>query len=332
MERLTEINKKVVLGVLTLVLILAIVAVSSFIPFIIDPTRFMTNEFLTNELIVVAITLSTTITVMFIATASNADNPKSELCKSRVQFKNSITEIDDLTKFYQWVKKVLRKRDKEEIVDREMMRIGLESDIYYLSPAELKALTEQPQKYNDKFYKKLEKEQYREILYLQKKMLKLKFVSPNYYTSVKNIEPHKTNSEKASSETKKKVSYVLINISTKVVLTLVFAMIVASLVKDATSQQSMSQAWMNFLSRMFSFISSSFLGWTIGSKLNDIDAFYIHNRIEAHRLYREDKDFVKVDEAKEEYIERVKEEQLLIGLKEREETIIIPPTSHETEN
>lgn len=329
-DKILKLNRKVLLGLATLVLIVAIIAISSFIPFLIDFSKITTAKFITNELIIIVITISATVTVMFIAQASNGDNPRSDLCRARVDFQKSLDLIDDLTRFYQWVKKVLRVQDKKEIVDREMMRIGLETEIYYLEDYELKALSENPQKFGDKFYKKISVDQYSEIMKIKKMISKLKFVSPNYYTTVKNIEPNKTNSERAASETKKKVYYVLISLTSKIILTLIFAVIVASLVID-TSEGGLTaqQAWMDFLSRMFSFVSSAFLGWCVGSKLNDIDAFYIVNRIEAHRLYREDKTFVKADEGKEEYIERVKREQIIKALQEENKIDVSLPIKKE---
>ena len=44
-------NKKIVLGVMTSLMILAIIAVSSFFPFILDPRKLNTTEFITNQLI-----------------------------------------------------------------------------------------------------------------------------------------------------------------------------------------------------------------------------------------------------------------------------------------
>ena len=67
------------------------------------------------------------------------------------------------------------------------------------------------------------------------------------------------------------------------------------------------------MSRMFSFASSSFLGYLLGCKLNDLDAFYIKKRIDVHIQFREDKVFVEVDEEKEEFKERVRQETLLLG-------------------
>ena len=102
-------------------------------------------------------------------------------------------------------------------------------------------------------------------------------------------------------------------------MTFIFSAILASLVRDLAQEGgSSAQAWMRFLSRMFAFITSSFLGFTLGCKMNDLDAFYILKRVEVHTLYLEDKDFKPVDEDKQAFIERVKKEQVLVGLGDRQ--------------
>ena len=94
-------------------------------------------------------------------------------------------------------------------------------------------------------------------------------------------------------------------------------MILASLVRDLTQEGGFTaQAFMRFLSRIFAYITSSFLGYLLGCKMNDLDAFYITKRVEAHTLFLEDKTFEYVDEGKLEYIERVRKEQLLLTTKE----------------
>lgn len=313
-----SLNKKVVLGLLTLALIIAIIAVSSFIPFLLDPQRFMTTKWLTDELIIIAITLSTTITVMFIAQASNMDNPKSEICKARVKFNESVALIDNLTRFFQWVKRVLREQDKHSMIEREMNKLGVDKNVYFLDNNQIKELAVNPQKFDGVFYKRLDEDLVKQIIRVKRKINRFKFVEPKHYTNIKSFSPYKTNSENASSEIIKKVIYVVFSVATKIILTLVFAMIVTALVVDTQTHLTQAQAWLDFLSRMFAFVSSSFLGWLVGSKLNDIDAFYILNRVEAHVRYREDKTFVMVDEGKEEYIERVKKETLQIGMNQEQ--------------
>lgn len=307
-------NKKLLLGFLTMVVILAIIVVSSFWPFILDLSRVGTTEFITDQMIIMAITISVTIAMMFIAQASNAQNPNSELAKAKVEFMNSIKKIVNHTWFYQWIKRVLQPNDRKDIAEKGMLKLGVPFAVYELSDTEIRSL-EKPQKFGDTFYKALTKKQIEGVLSLKKQVANIKFVSPNYYTSFKSCMIDKNLSEIASGENKKKVFTVIFQLTLKIVMSFIFAAILASLVRDIAQEGgSTAQSWMRFLSRAFAFITSSFLGYALGCKLNDLDAFYITKRVEAHTLYLEDKEFKPVDEAKEEFIKRVlDEEHALIG-------------------
>ena len=95
---------------------------------------------------------------------------------------------------------------------------------------------------------------------------------------------------------------------------LIGAIILGSLVLDLTQSapEMIASCIMTFLSRAFAFFSSSFTGYLLGCKINDLDAFYILKRVEVHRLYLEDKTFTPIDEEKEAFKERVKEENKLL--------------------
>lgn len=305
-------NKKIVLGTLTMLLMLAIIVVSSFFPFIFDPTRIGNAEFLTDQMIIVAITIMAMVSMMFISQAGNAQNPKSEIAKAKVEFDISIKKITEHTAFYQWIKKVLQVKDRRDIAEKGMLRLGIDFKVWDLSDTEIKSLTV-AQKYGDTFFKPLTKQQIQGVFDLKKKVKKIKFVAPNYYTSCKSIMADKNLSEIASAENVKKIATVMFQLIWKIVFSFIFAAILASLVIDLTEGEGeTAQEWMRFLSRMFAFIKSSFLGYMLGCKINDLDAFYISKRVEAHTLYLEDKTFKPVDEAKEAFIERVKNENKLL--------------------
>lgn len=294
-------NKKIMLGMLTMIVILAIVVVSSFFPFVLDFSKIGTEQFITDQMIIIAITIAATISMMLIAQASNSANPNSEIAKAKVSFMKSVERIVNHTAFYQWVKKVLQPKDRKEIAEREMLSLGVPFSLFSLNKTEICSLIV-PNKINGTFYQALTKEQINAILRLKKKVGEIKFVSPNYYTSVKSFMSDKNLSEIASGENKKKVATVIFQLTLKILLSFIFAAILASLVRDITQEGgSSAQAWMRFLSRIFAYVSSSYLGFNIGCKMNDLDAFYIQKRVEAHTLYIEDKTFIYVDEAKEEY-------------------------------
>lgn len=306
MKRMIE-NKKILLGVMSIALIFAIIIVSSFWPFIFDPSQIATKEFLTDELIITAIVLSVTISMLFIAQASNAANEKSEVAKAKVEFKTSLARIINHTAFFQWVKKVLQVKDKVEIAEREMMKLLLPIEIFYLDEKEILSLVE-VQKIGDKFYGPYDIIKLKKVIKLKETIAKIRFVSANYYTSAKSIESDKTLSELARNENRKKILNIVIKLSTRILLTWIGASIMGSLIRDLTQDGgNTAQAWMRFLSRMFAFGSSCFLGYNIGCQLNDLDAFYILKRIETHTLFLEDKNFEPVDESKLLYEKKIKE-------------------------
>lgn len=304
-------NRKITLGAMTLALIFAIVVVSSFWPFILDPTRISTDEFITDQLLNGAITISTTVAMMFISQAANAQNEKSEIARAKVEFRTSIARIKDRTPFYQWVRKVLQPGDREDMARKGMERLDVPWPVYSLCEAEIRALTV-AQKYGETFYKPLTKRQIEGVLALKRQVNGTRFVSPNYYTSWKSWMAGKNLSQIAAKEGAKKASTVVFQLALKMTMTFIGSAILVSLVRDLTQEGgNTAQAWMRFLSRMFAFVTSAFLGYFTGCKLNDLDAFYIEKRVEVHTLYIEDKGFVPEDEAKLAFIERVAKEQVL---------------------
>ena len=317
-EKLNKLmNRKVLLGVFSILMCGALIGICSFSAFIIDPTRWQTKEFLTDELIIIAIVIMSMVSVMFIGQASNAQNEKSRLAKARVAFFEKKKEIDQrgISAFRQWIRKVLQPEDIRIIKERKIRNLGIDDfSVVDLEYNEIRSLKETPQKYNGRFYKGLSKEQIKGIIEIKENKKPIKFVEPEYYLSVKNLIDTRTISERASNEGKKKGGFLTLNILGRVGVTLVSAMIFASLVRDMSADVDAATAWAKFASRMWAMISSAFMGFLVGTQINDIDAEYIEMRIEVHTRFLEDKTFKALsqqEEAKQEFVDRVKEEQVL---------------------
>ena len=312
-------NRKIVLGVSSLLMCIGVIAICSFVPFAIDPTRWQTKEFLTDELIIVAIVIFSMVATMFVGQASNAQNEKSNLAKARVKFFTSVEKILNINAFNQWVRKKMQPTDIENMKKRIMRQAGIEDfSVLDLEHKEIKSLLETPQKYGNRFYKGLSEEQIKVLLDLKDgKKYKIQLVEPEYYLSVKNLIDSRTITERSSTEGLKKGAYLAKNIIARVILTVLTAMIFASLMKDLTAKMDVGQATMKFLSRLWALVSSSFMGYLTGCQINDIDAEYIAMRVQVHEMFLKDTDFVALDqqeEAKEEFKQRVsREERALIG-------------------
>ena len=324
---LSKANRKIILGLFTFLCAIGIVAMCSFFPFIIDPTRWQTEEFLSDELIIVAIVIFSIVCMMMISQASNAQNPMSKLAKARVKFLGKteggahiegsverITKHDKISAFSQWVKKVLQPRDIQSAKERILVRAGIDDfTVLSLSEAELKALLRKPQKYGDRFYDVITKKQYLDIK--RAKNLKFTLVDPTYYLTCSSISSDKTITEKSGRESIKKGTLLTWSIASKTILTVIIAMIFASLVYDTTAGDLGATAWMKFASRMFSMATSSFMGFMVGCQMNDIDADFIDTKCLAHDEFFEDKDFKPLSQqelAREAFAKRVAEETVML--------------------
>lgn len=307
-------NKKVILGLGAFAFAIFFIAISSFFPFIIDPKLWQTKEFLSDELIVVAITIFGMLAFVFISQAQNGSDPKSEIAKAKVKFNESADSIKDRNGFKQWVRKVLQRKDREEIRKRLLDHLAIDDkSVLDLEISQIKSLT-QPQKFGDKFYKSLSQKQIDGILQIREMDVLPNPVDPTYYLFCKSVGDSKTISEQSGNEGKKKTVLLSWSIISKLATTIIIAMILASLVRDLTQEVDQAAAWMKFFQRMFSLSTSSFMGYLVGCQMNDIDAYYINLRVEVHMEYLGDNSFKpesQQDEAKREFIERVKEENLL---------------------
>lgn len=313
-------NKKVLLGVGALFCLIGIVAVCSFFPFIMDPSRWQTREFLSDQLIVVAIVIFSTVCLMIIAQASNAMNPKSEIAQARVRFASSVDRIFKgmkISAFSQWVRKRFQPMDIRSARERMVAGVSDDPGVLDLDESQIRALVGKSQKYGDKFYKAITRKQCGKIL--EAKRRKFHLVDASYYLTCSRGSDDRTLTEQSAGESSKKTALLAWSLGSKLAVTVVGSMIMTSLVYDSSSGIEQATAWMKFLSRMLAMVTSSFMGYVIGCQMNDIDADYIKKKCLVHDRYFEDSEFrpkSQQEEAKEEFMERVREETMKIGMKE----------------
>lgn len=333
-------NRKIILGSLAIIFAIVFIAVTSFVPFIITGEKLGSEKFWTDELIIIAITIFSMISAMFIGQASNAQDPKSKIARSKVGFVTSVAKIVNTNAFCQWVKKVLQPQDRQAIKERELRKCGIDDyTILKLTDAEIKALGTAPQKYNGRYYSQLSENQVKSVLSLRDGIKKIKMVEPEYYLTVSSIDISKTDSEKSGRENFIKSIKLIFSIVSKIMFVLIPALIFGALARDLTQGDvDQAEAWAAFIVRMFNMITSAFMGYIVGCQMNDIDADFIELRIRVHNKYLQDTDFVAKDqqeEAREEFIERVRSDNKKytesLELKDRKDTVIGLPTVKEEE-
>lgn len=301
---ISKINKKTMLGVFALVCCIGIIALCSFFPFIIDPTKWQTKEFLSDELIVCSISIFSIVCVMMISQSSNSSNPKSNICRARVKFLGGVDEggtyvpgsVDRITKgglisgFGQWVRQVLQPSDIRSAKEKMVMRAGMEDvTVLDLEPVELESLTNGPMKIGNKFYKSITKKQMDEVKKAKRATFAL--VDPSYYLNCSKNANDRTITEQSGGETKKKSILLSWSIISKVFMSIMIAMVFTSLVRDTTQGGDAATAWMKFAVRMLSMATSSMMGYFVGCQMNDIDAYYIELKCFVHDTFFNDKSF-----------------------------------------
>jgi hypothetical protein len=308
-------NRKILLGSTSILLCIVLIAICSFIPFVFNPESLSKPSFWFNEALIVAITIFSLISALFIGQASNGQNEKSNIVRARNAFFDTVKKILNINYFAQWIKKVLQPRDIQAIKERKMRLVGIEDfSVLELEYAEIKSLLEMPQKYNGKFYKGLSKEQIDTILKIKRKGIKIDLVDPDYYLSVKNLTDNRTISERSSKEGIKKGLFLTRSVIFKVLITIMVAVIFGAFVAEISDKGIGQEAIGQFVARLWALVSSSFMGYIVGCQINDIDAEYIEMRVNVQNMFLQDKEFKPIDtqeEAKQAFIERVKEEQVL---------------------
>lgn len=307
------INKKVALGSFALLCLVGIIGLCSFFPFIIDPKQWMTADFLSRELIISSISIFSMICLMFMAQASNAQNPRSEIAKAKVRFLgdgkgeegsvNRIMKHDLISAFAQWVRTVLQPNDIMTAKQKIMMKSGIQDfSLIKLDNGQLRSLIDNAREIDGKVYHSITKKQYNAILYA--KDYKVELVDFSYYLTCEKYASDRTITEQSAMEAKKKTTLLTYSIVSKVFMSVIIAMIFTSLIADTTQSVPMAKAWMDFTTKLFSMMTSAFLGYNVGCQLNDIDAYYVNLKCRTHDMFIEDKAF------KPKTLEELAEEEL----------------------
>jgi len=309
-------NKKILLGSSSILTCLALIILCSFISINFNLDNLGKGDFWVNQAFIITITIFSLISVMFIGQAGNAQDEKSNLAKARVSFFSNVIKIININAFGQWIKNILQPRDIKAIKERKMRMVGIEDySILDLEYSQIKALLETPQKYGDKYYKGISKKQIDTILEIKRKGIKVELVEPDYYLTVKSITNNRTITERSSKEGYKKSLFLARSVIFKVLITLLSAMIITAFFYEASkSDMGDPKVWGQLVARLLALVSSSFMGYIVGCQINDIDAEYIEMRIVVQNMFLQDKEFKPIDsqeEARKEFIERVKEEQVL---------------------
>ena len=302
-------NRKIFLGVTALLITLVTICISSFVPYALKPENLTSYKFVTDLVINCAIVILAMVSTIFIGQASNANNPKSNIAKAIVKFRESLEQVlaEGIRKFKQWIKKVQQPNDIKEIKNEILFSHGIEDPtILELTTEDILKLQEGPHVFNEVPYPGITEEQAKIIIDLKTNGIKVKLVPPEYYVNVKNLTDSRTITQRAANEGAKKAAKLIISIVSKLTLTIVFSSIFAMLAKDLSQSTDKLDAFVTLFFRLVNFFTSVFMGYLVGCQINDLDAEYIDMRTEVHKEFLEDKTF-KVKDVKAETLEEIQQ-------------------------
>ena len=312
-------SRKLVLGLLSFFLVVAVIVVSAFSELSMDPSQWGSSEFVSRQLIQVAIALMSMICFINIGKSGNALDPRSDIAKTRVEFNDSVGKIKNsgINAFLQWVRKVKQIRDQED-EDEFLLRSAGISNMFYLelSEDELKLLLSQPYSKETsegkKYFNQLTKEQYQVIKKIKNGSNAIKFINPTNYLILDKGSTEMSDSRRLSKQQQKETLTMVVDIGARFVSVLMFGFITSAFVIESLSEGAdITRNLMYLFTRLSTAVSSAFMGYMNGCKINDLTASYIQIKISVHLQYLDDKAFkplTEQEEAKKNFAEFVKKE------------------------
>lgn len=328
-------SKKLVLGLLSFVLVLAMIVVSAFSELSMNPSKWATSEFISKELIQVAIAVMSMVCFINIGKSGNDLDARSDIAKARKEFDQSITNIKNrgVNGFLQWVKQTKQVLDQEDENENLLHSVGITNKHYLdLSISELKVLMEQPYEKdfpNGKVYfNQITKEQFEAIEKIKNGKNAISFINPTEYLVLSKGSKVVSDSRKLSQQAKKETMTMVVDVGSRMISVLMFGMIMGAFVVESLSDGAdITRNLMNLFTRMSTALISAFMGYMSGCKINDITAEYIQIKIAVHLQYLDDKEFKPLTEqeiAKRNFAEFVKKENENEIKKINDSTVYLP--------
>lgn len=302
-------------------LALVFVLISSIPEIILDPKQVFTIAFLTKEIIAVIITIVSMTCFIFIGRNNNSIQPLSVINVARDKFKKTRDVIvnNDLlfSGFEQWVESKFNLKEQENKNKRLLRNVGIKNLNYLdLDYNQLNELLTCSQKYDNVYYKQINKKQYSVLIFIMSGKASIPFPKWTDYLSDKTYNDELEISEILAKESSETSKYMLASIASKVLMGVLLGAVLASIVYDATRGEDISAkertitTIMNIVQRLFNATWSAFLGYKTGKEMNDRASKYIELKSTVHDMYLKDKNFVPKSEqeiAREEWLKSERE-------------------------
>lgn len=274
--------------------------------------------FLSNLTINTAISIASMICGYYLFQNWTYNNPKGEYQVSAIAYRTEKLLYDKTSnKFADWHNDVYYPQEKQAEFEDIMRKSGIQQkEVLDLDMTQVKSLLGKPQKYGDKFYMSLTQEQLDTIIRIKSGKIVINKLPDDYFYNIRGMFSKKRAYIRAGREGAIKSSRFAYQIVSKVIMgvmtTSIFAGLVAS--KDGVDEQ----AWINLLIRLYTLFANGLYGGVIATNMLLVELYFIHYKTHVLQLFNRDVEngyTTKTieEKAKEEFTNRVKEENLMIG-------------------
>lgn len=178
------------------------------------------------------------------------------------------------------------------------------------------------------YFNQINKEQHDTILKIKNGKNAIPFINPTEYLVLSKGSRVVSDSRKLSQQAKKETMTMVVDVGSRMVSVLMFGMIMGAFVVESLSEDAdITRNLMNLFTRLSTALTSAFMGYMSGCKLNDITAEYINIKIAVHLQYLDDREFKPLSEqeiAKRNFAEFVKKENENEIKKINDNTLYLP--------
>jgi len=309
------INRKALLVGFSLLFVVVLIAITSFVNAGLDPSYWASDEFKTDMLLTVALVMIGTLTGF--SEGDNFYRTKQDGLYV-VNYNKFYTERqkieNNLDKFGDWVLRLYRKEAYNKIKRYLINENGIKQAelILKLDRTQIEQLTE-PKAFEIegeiRYFNSLTQEQIKAILKVFNGEIRVKYVHESYYLNAYSKNSSKSMYELASEQEKKKRQKLITLMAFRVITTILIGMVLAGLTRDLVEGDK-AQAWIKMLSRYFTLFSAVSWGVFISNdmikdeclfldyKIRTLEQFYLD--VEVNKTFttktEEEKAFEKINE------------------------------------
>lgn len=278
---LKKMNRKTVLSLMSIGLILLVIVITTCFSAGIDPDKWFTKDYLSSVLITLSIAIFGMISATGLGDNYYKTNDTGLFVKTYNDFNTERDKINPyIDKFTDWNEHLYWKEYQLKILRYLKHDKGIKQAeaILKLDRKDVVTLT-QPQCYDNVYFKSLTKEQIDSVLLVIDGKIKMAFIHESYFLNAYSKSKHKSMYEQASEQEKTRRKKFLWLVFYRLTLTILIGLIFAGLAIDEAQGATTSQVVLNLVSRLFTFFTALSWGFYIACEMVKDECVFLAYKI-----------------------------------------------------